>query len=344
MGVRRSQIPTQVAAHVDRGFTQVELLISMAVIAILLAILIPAVQSARETARQQECANQQRQIGVALMNYESIHGHYPAKDHGKGLIGSWIVAILPHLEQQALYDQIVVACEGSLQVRPNFSPVEAFRSKVRWLTPANFHCPSDPAPRRWQSSYPSNSGVSGLAGQDDGMFRFAHAAWLGYALGPVSLNEVSDGLSNTMSVCEWLHRWEDDKGRYTIDTPRRMIWELPRLFGTGADVETVALLCQEVPRITPERFGWRHNNGLSIQWYTGGITVSSYVHAMPPNTASCDPATLGMGGRLGTAGSFHRNGVNGLFADGHVQFISDQIDLSVWRAMGTRASGDVVAF
>ncbi|MEZ6039047.1 MAG: DUF1559 domain-containing protein [Planctomycetaceae bacterium] len=212
------------------------------------------------------------------------------------------------------------------------------------MTPAGFHCPSDPAPARWQNSYPSTAGTWAGIRQDDGMFRYAHAAYVGYRLGPVRVQDVKDGLSNTVAVSEWLHRWEDERARRTVDTYRRLIWKLPKLFGRGADIDSLADVCRQVPPVNPERYGWQNNGGLSHEWFTGGVTVSSYVHVMPPNTASCEAVTLGIGSILATAGSYHRMGVNGLFADGHVQFISDAIDLNVWRAMGTRDNGDVVSF
>ena len=114
-------------AALRRGFTLVELLVVLAVIGLLLALLLPAVQSAREAARRMQCQNNLRQIGVAFHNYHDQVGGLPFgwDTHGTG----WSALILPQLEQQTLYDRLI------------------FAESANWVRRSESRCGRDVAPR-----------------------------------------------------------------------------------------------------------------------------------------------------------------------------------------------------
>jgi len=120
------------------GFTLVELLVVIAIIGILVALLLPAIQAAREAARRSQCANNLKQLGVALHNYHDIHqrlcwnydsgdGTYPGQPRGQWNQLSWIVKALPYMEQQGLHDQIAV----------EYRDVPVLRTRTRIERPAS---------------------------------------------------------------------------------------------------------------------------------------------------------------------------------------------------------------
>ncbi|WP_197440781.1 DUF1559 family PulG-like putative transporter [Thalassoglobus neptunius] len=306
------------------GISQVELLIVIAVIGILVAVFLPAVQSTRETARRVQCGNQMRQIGVALAAFEASHGHFPARDTNERSALNWISSLMPFLGQTAFYDRVIELYGGSAEV----DPVEGVRldyNRLNQLTPPGFHCPSDPAPAVGTTSYAGNSGTWGLHFQHDGVFRFAKPIWLGYRPGVVSSEAIVDGLSNTVIVSEWVHRHTDHRWQSVPDTPRRVIWKLPIYPAQGGDLDMVVEECLQVPKSWPARYGWRENSRLGEHWYGASNGYSTYYHALQPNRMSCDPVIGAVDGNLTTAGSFHPGGVNGLFADGHLMFVSENI-------------------
>ncbi len=142
----------------NRGFTLVELLVVITIIGILIALLLPAVQSAREAARRMQCGNNLKQIALGLMSYESAHGVFPpAEIHGgswnagyvpyppgsssehcdwNGQIGIWMNLIFPYIEQQAAYDML------DFEIRPQYASEN--NRKVMQMEFSLFFCPSDP--------------------------------------------------------------------------------------------------------------------------------------------------------------------------------------------------------
>ncbi|MFW5693503.1 MAG: DUF1559 domain-containing protein, partial [Thermoguttaceae bacterium] len=134
MGVDKHQ--SELANHKSQAFTLVELLVVIAIIGILIALLLPAVQSAREAARRMQCSNNLKQIGLALHNYHTAHKTLPyGANFGQGTGATWAAMILPYLEQQNVYD----AFDFTLPVWH-----EQNEQAVQSVIPA-YICPSDPA-------------------------------------------------------------------------------------------------------------------------------------------------------------------------------------------------------
>ncbi|HZZ82078.1 MAG TPA: DUF1559 domain-containing protein, partial [Gemmataceae bacterium] len=192
------------------GFTLVELLVVIAIIAILIALLVPAVQKVRETAARAQCTNNLKQIGLALQNYHDTKKAFPAgyvsevdsanNDTGPGW--GWGVAILPQLEQQNLLASIVQS-----------QPIEAsVNSGARLQSLAVFRCPSDNAPQIWTASQYDALGTPTKAICD-----VASANYLGvYGVGEpgvdgdgiffrnssIRILDITDGSSQTLMVGE----------------------------------------------------------------------------------------------------------------------------------------------
>jgi prepilin-type N-terminal cleavage/methylation domain-containing protein len=196
-----------------RAFTLVELLVVIAIIGMLVALMLPAVQAAREAARAVQCKNQMRQIGLALHNYHDIHLRLPPGwigDQPEGTPGwGWMVSILPQLEQGNLHDRLI---------NRNLPIADAANQQAREHIVNLFLCPSDPAPKQFQLGAPGGPGIT----VDDGspLFRVSRSNYVGvfgtleleddptagdgafYFLSQTRFADITDGLSNTMLAGE----------------------------------------------------------------------------------------------------------------------------------------------
>ncbi len=176
------------------SFTLVELLTVMAVIGFLIALLLPATQSARESARRSQCSNNLKQIGLALHNYHDTYGQFPPAAIGPHDVPverqfSWMVAILPFLEQQAFYDKIRLDL-------PWDHPLNA---GLLQIGPGALFCPSDPAPTT-SEGYPKTCYVA-VTGADLSYGRGEPRGVIDFDRG-LALGEIVDGTSNTIMVAE----------------------------------------------------------------------------------------------------------------------------------------------
>jgi len=304
--------------------TIVELLVVLAIIALLLALLLPAVQGIREAARRTQCKSQLRQIGIALHNYESVHGMWPAGSFQ--FRTSWEVAILPHIDQSALFQQV------------DFSPIprQAPASRIAHIPIRLYLCPSDPVPEIYSgtitvaaTSYSGNSGRGLLVGGFDGIFsHMTPSDPRRYAEGQVRMADITDGLANTAAVAEILH--SDNRSRDRL----RVIWNLPSTYST----EQISRFRGECAAIPPEpsTSGWVGNSiAHGFEWITGEIGFSMYNHLLPPMQPSCFNGTSVQQG-IYTAASTHAVVTHVLFADGHVRGVSRSIDPQIWAALGSR--------
>jgi prepilin-type N-terminal cleavage/methylation domain-containing protein len=302
------------------AFTLMELLAVLAVIGLLLALLLPAVQQAREAARRTQCQSNLHQFGLALHNYHDTHQMFPAGQL-RGL--SLHVALLPYIDQQALYENIRAE-----------NPDDRFNDDY-WMMVLGtyripfFHCPSDPwgnvgysgswyldpTPRtRYLTNYVGNFGTGVQTFGYNGLFRNVR---------PVKAAEVTDGLTQTAMMSEWLVR--GDKTELS-----RSIWNTPYALLGADQLEQFAHLCRETALADPTAA-----SGKGAVWPTGQIGSTCYNHVLFPNDASCYNRMNVQEGAY-SAGSLHRGLVHVLAGDGHVRGVSASLDLSVWRAMGSR--------
>lgn len=313
------------------GLTLLELVVIIALVGLLAALLLPAIQSAREAARNTACKNKLRQLGLALHNYESTHQMFPP-----GVGGSWIggplYAVLPYLDEQPLFDSIDVTWDGT-------EPV--FRS-LSWQPRPEFHCPSESAEQAGHqvvaaTSYAGNSGTGVQRYGYNGMFRPLHDVENPpiSRVGPIRVRDVRDGMSNTVAIAELRHGIPEQYERL------RTVWQTPLPMLQPSELDTFSQLCLSVPD-DPPRYGWRGAPySLGASWLQAGLPTTCYTHVLTPNNPSCTNGTKVQPG-IYTAGSRHPGGANLLYADGHLSFISDSIDRNAWREIGSRVEYDLL--
>jgi len=347
------------------GFTLVELLVVIAIIGILIALLLPAVQAAREAARRSQCTNNLKQLGIAVHTYHDTYSKFPCMGYPLPNVGtgdrgalSGIVGLLPFMEQKALYDKI--AAGDPTAGIPPFGPGTGASWVVWDVSPASLRCPSDPGKRDDTDQRFFNYGFSqgddyiNLHGNDPKNTRgmFGYQIWY-------STQNVEDGLSNTVAMSEFLRQgWAS----MTVSTAKTMDHRLgiAQITGIGSMAPIAAY------SVTDGKYFIAPTQGLhrrGSRWVRGNAPVVVVNTIIPPNgpCAGDDPT----GGTTYTngfypPGSGHPGGANVLFGDGSVRFISDTIDTGnlsqvssntyygpsyygVWGALGSKAGGESVA-
>jgi prepilin-type N-terminal cleavage/methylation domain-containing protein/prepilin-type processing-associated H-X9-DG protein len=309
------------ASQRRRGFSLIELLVSTAVISILISLLLPAVQVTREAARKTQCRSQMRQLGIALHNFHDVYRVFPASGwtvpgpgNPSGAYISWRAAILPYLEQTALHE--------SYDLRSDWWAAQNLSAGANAVT--LYKCPStptQPAPLLLAPKSPRPELRLGTP-----LARADYEAIMGVreAIAPARYTSKSI----TRSV---LHRNSTVRIADIID---------------GTSTTIVLTECAGRPAVYRGR---QSRTDLSNEQGNGWIDSES---AFSLDGASADGSMQGQGPQLTPHGinvtnenepySFHEQGAFFLFADGHVEMLNQDIDLSVLAAMVTRAAGEVV--
>ena len=332
-----------------RGFTLVELLVVIAIIGILVALLLPAVQSAREASRRSACVNKTKQLALACLNFESSNGALPyARKVDRWDAYTWTQLILPQIEHQDVQDLYhdLFANEG------NYRPAgdaDADKRTARHTQIPLFYCPSDqtPVPNEmdtatwgfWRGNYRGCTGTGDMYGDspipdDPGPWGPGALAvrsqqgstkfWRRLSGQPpeqVKLGQIVDGTSKTMLISEGL-------APLSITGWGGALGEV--IYGNmGGAVYTAT--------ISP-------NSGEPDRpWGPCPDSLGDLEYAAPCLTVGAGPwGAFSTGVRTYvTARSYHPGGVNVANVDGSVSFIVDSIDLLVWRASGTRDGDDL---
>jgi prepilin-type N-terminal cleavage/methylation domain-containing protein/prepilin-type processing-associated H-X9-DG protein len=325
-------LPVGDVSELRRGVTIVEVLVTIAIVAILIALLLPAVQAARESARRTTCRNRLRQIGLAVSSYTVEYDCFPpGRFVGRGGRGvSQLVAILPHLGHHALWNSL------NFDI-PSNAPGNA---TVARMSIDCYVCPSDfkPLPVGPQdrgagfTNYAGNFGSGNWDSPFDGVFQSSIRRIL-------HTRDITDGTAHTASFSEWpMPACLNANPAWTAgDSTKGWLFPINSLPKTrDMFVESCAQLDSSVNPITV----------LGQPWSAAGLTL--YNHQMKPGANSC--IIMGGGPRTGdvysafSAGSRHPNGLNLLFVDGAVRFVTNEVDLEVWRALGSRNGGESVQF
>ncbi len=328
------------------GFTLIELLVAVSIIGLLIALVLPAVQSARELSRRAQCANNLKQIGIALHAYASANQTFPIQwQNGLGrTLGvsknyygrpfSALTRILPYLEAQPLYSQI----NFSVQLYPNYSEGGEFpfpeNQTAYETTVGGFLCPSDGAssPTPYGCNYRGSLGVGPSPSTTGEHPQGGNGFFTLFSItGPGSF---PDGLAHTVAYSERLRGTGDDS---KVIKPDRDFGDLnvnPRCGSLDADY---GLACARVA--SSRSFPAMRTAGFT--WFIGDYEATSYCHAQEPNGRIPDAIYPNFSGIV-TARSLHPGGVNALMADGSVRFVNESIARKVWRGLGSRNGGELV--
>ncbi len=302
----------------NHGISLIEVLVTVTVIGILIALLIPAVQSAREASRRISCVNNLKQLGLALASYEAEHKVYPL---GNSVNFSAQVMILPHIELATLYNSINFNLPGGVSAFSSGRSNET-ASKV---TISAFLCPSDPdSVRKAANNYAWNGGVGYQEIDFSGTF-CTSPTQNRRAISPA---DILDGLSTTAAMAEW------KIGRFQATDDSSVVFRVP---ATGSqNYQQFISLCEAATRQTTAFGSWTK----LCFWYEGVYASTLCNFNSPPGSRSCnyDPGSYVLGNY--PTGSYHIDGINLLYHDGHVAFLKSSLSRSVWQSLSTRAGSD----
>lgn len=329
----------------ERGFTLIEMLVVIGIVAILAGLILPAVQAAREAGRRSRCAHNLRQLGIAIHNYESVYSAFPPSSTGRRALAyhgkySVLVRLLPYLEHKALYDAVnfsvgtlPLEMVGSSRTHPTSLQLLAFNSTVVNTKLEVFICPSDDSNASTAGcNYRGNTGVGpffrgNVLHPDGGNGLFPD-------LGTVTPAYVPDGLSHTAAFSERV-RGSDMASR---PSPERDFYvALGNMRAGTADRFVELCRLSAVAGASAFVAGGRW-------WFWSGRERTLYNHAQVPNGRIPDcllPSFITSYG-MATVRSRHPGGANVLMGDGTVRFVSEGIALPVWRGLGTRNGGELV--
>ena len=347
----------------------------ISIIAVLIALLLPAVQSAREAARRAQCSNNLKQLALACHSYHSTSNVVPAMcmypggqffNQNAGFTASWLIALLPYIEQTAMYGAynfsapaVVVSASAGLE-----------NTTVTYNQISTLLCPSENVIQRpglyATTNYVGNYGgagqISAYSGTIVPVADLNVKKYGGLALGrvgPVTFEGIRDGQTNTTLISERLfglagspsvvsgNNSNGKRGTFAVS---------PSGSGVGSGgpgALALAQACKAIPSSSPsvnsDRAGF--SAFATHPWF---VNLVSYNHAGVPNGSTCqdtageaqnDATMAGYVGPFGSAPatSNHPGGVHVAFADGSVRFIKDSIDAAVWSGLGTRYGKEIIS-
>jgi prepilin-type N-terminal cleavage/methylation domain-containing protein/prepilin-type processing-associated H-X9-DG protein len=312
------------------AFTLIELLVVIAIIAVLIGLLLPAIQRVREAANCVQCQNNLKQLGVALQNYHDTVGHlppgvlsvFPSDTDTAGNGATWITFLLPYLEQDNLYNIIDwTRSVGSFNYpgHPNYPVVSTFLTVMR--------CPSDPGvfglindPLQGNSGYARGNytGNNGIGPNHDvGVVNSAGILNIGpnrergvfFVNSNLPLTAITDGTSNTAMVSELINVLGNDSRVFLHGTFELLNYQHNNTPNSPLSDHIRTTMCVSIPQAPCIGYPFIWPN------YTGVATIM-------------------------TARSRHTAGVNLLLCDGSVRFVQNAISLTTWQALASPSGGE----
>jgi type II secretory pathway pseudopilin PulG len=315
-------------------------LVVIAVIGVLVALLLPAVQQAREAARRTECKNKLKQLGLALHNYNSSTGVFPpgtvngagddVNGHNgnetQGIGGPWICFLLPYIDNAPLYANFSLIANTEPEV------VDWFGNGAFAATPiGNTHLPIMDCP-----SHPFSGELMADGTNMEDLARGNYAACYGnngYTIAITSspatggvfgtnskirVGDVTDGTSNTIALSELRYRLTNTVSGPSLQDMRGT-WGYGAMGGDIFSTETGPMSA-----VSDQVWGCR-----------------SYLPEFMPCISTAN-GTTGMATAFAAARSYHVGGVQGCMADGSVRFFSQNMSLTIWQALGSRGGGELI--
>ena len=315
--------------------TLVEVLVVIGIASILLSLFLPAVQSARESARAASCRNRLKQLTLAAHSYESSHSTFPYTSTAWILDGTRYTAVSPHM---GLFPYLDGTSNSTLSVNstsipgwnatwpPRFTTAELTRLQNE-VTPV-FICPSD-GERPGATQFRANLGISIHVLPPSGTVE--HTSRMGAFVngGALSPEDFTDGLSNTVMFSE----------RVLGDFQTAHYHPFRDFFADGSIVtrttDFVRHCRSDATFDPPEQYSYAGGS-----WLLGGFLNTWYTHVLTPNSTipDCSTGSVAVDGGPGivSARSMHRECVHAAMADGSVRVVSSTINAAVWSELGTR--------
>jgi len=317
--MRLSRQPRQRSA-----FTLIELLVVIAIIAVLVGMLLPAVQKVRAAAAKSSCQNNLKQLGIAVHNYQDSQGHMPnnitPNSYGYDINGrswSWLMQLLPYVEQGAVYNQVM----SNSSYTPTFNEaIGAYGTQVK-----SYLCPGD------FSSSTARTDRANTGGYACGSTNYKGVCCSNWAWGTyTNYNPGNSGGTNGNGLDDGNGCFYRSDGIYAVN---------PTKFRRGLRIELISdgsantlMIGEDVPDKN-QHCGWPNSN------YSTGTCAIPLNYAM--GTGSPDWNNPGNWPNVYSFRSRHTGGANFCMADGAVRFVADTIDLTTYRALATIRGGEV---